>query len=244
MFTDRLAEMRAYGEGFIIADQIPTKLAPETLKNTNLKIVHRLVAPDDRDVAGSCMNLNDWQTRHLNNLPPGIAIVHDERIGEAVQTNITLVKDLGALAGGAEETERTPAVTASENTASEKLYLYRHAGCRSCPSPCDFYHRLPEAGVDAEISRELQPFLESLFVDDIERVWEKWSLWRAQWQAGRRRPLKTKKDEENGITYCAITQASYNWLGELLAARNKVLSQEGTLGPQDRLRREKVRSHK
>jgi hypothetical protein len=37
MFTDMLADMRTYGEGFIIADQIPTKLTPETLKSTNLK---------------------------------------------------------------------------------------------------------------------------------------------------------------------------------------------------------------
>src|SRR5205807_8431592 len=74
MFTDMLAEMRAYGEGFIIADQIPTKLAPETLKNSNLKIIHRLVAPDDRQLAGSCINLNEQQIRHLNNLAPGYAI--------------------------------------------------------------------------------------------------------------------------------------------------------------------------
>ncbi|BAZ08979.1 hypothetical protein NIES4071_07850 [Calothrix sp. NIES-4071] len=76
MFTDMLAEMRAYGEGFIIADQIPNKLAPEILKNSNIKIVHRLAAPDDREVTGSCINLNSRQIRNLNNLAPGFAVIH------------------------------------------------------------------------------------------------------------------------------------------------------------------------
>ena len=37
-------------KGFLIADQVPTKLAPDTLKNTNLKIVHRIVMKEDRAV--------------------------------------------------------------------------------------------------------------------------------------------------------------------------------------------------
>ena len=40
-FCNLLAEIRTFGQGIMIADQIPTKLAPDTLKNTNLKIVHR-----------------------------------------------------------------------------------------------------------------------------------------------------------------------------------------------------------
>ena len=51
MFTDMLAEMRAYGEGFIIADQSPTKLVNAVLKNSALKIIHRLTYPDDRQAA-------------------------------------------------------------------------------------------------------------------------------------------------------------------------------------------------
>ena len=42
-----LCEIRAYGVGFIIIDQVPTKLAPDVLKNTNTKIIHRLVSKDD-----------------------------------------------------------------------------------------------------------------------------------------------------------------------------------------------------
>lgn len=34
-FCNLLAEIRTFGQGIIIADQIPTKIAPDTIKNTN-----------------------------------------------------------------------------------------------------------------------------------------------------------------------------------------------------------------
>src|SRR5262249_55537108 len=39
MFADLLAEVRAYGEGLIIAEQIPAKLIPDVIRNTAVKIV-------------------------------------------------------------------------------------------------------------------------------------------------------------------------------------------------------------
>ena len=54
-----LAEIRAYGEGLVIAEQIPAKLIGDVVKNTALKVVHRLPAGDDRDLVGAAMNLDD-----------------------------------------------------------------------------------------------------------------------------------------------------------------------------------------
>ena len=39
--------MRALGEGILIADQLPTAIAPEAIKSTNLKVMHRVVAAED-----------------------------------------------------------------------------------------------------------------------------------------------------------------------------------------------------
>src|SRR6266849_7260316 len=61
VFTNMLSEVRAYGQGVVVAEQIPSKLAPDVLKNTNLKIVHRLIAKDDRESIGQTMNLNEEQ---------------------------------------------------------------------------------------------------------------------------------------------------------------------------------------
>ena len=77
-FCNILAEFRAYGEGIVIVDQIPEKLAPDVIKNTNLKIVHRLVAKGDRELVGGAMNLTETQQRHLAALRPGEAIVYSE----------------------------------------------------------------------------------------------------------------------------------------------------------------------
>lgn len=74
-FADMLAEVRKYGEGLIIADQIPAKLIPDVIKNTHTKIVHRLFAEDDRRAMGEAMMMDDEQRAFLPNLGTGEAIV-------------------------------------------------------------------------------------------------------------------------------------------------------------------------
>ena len=75
MFSDILAEIRAYGQGMAIIDQVPAKLIPDAIKNTNLKIIHRLVAADDRDAMASAMALTEDQAKVIARLKVGQAIV-------------------------------------------------------------------------------------------------------------------------------------------------------------------------
>jgi hypothetical protein len=75
-FVSMLSEVRAYGEGFIVAEQIPNKLAPDVIKNTSLKIMHRIVSRDDREAMGSAMNLDARQLRRVVSLGRGDAVVH------------------------------------------------------------------------------------------------------------------------------------------------------------------------
>lgn len=75
MFAGLLAEIRAYGEGLVIADQIPAKLIPDVIKNTAAKIVHRLPARDDREAVGATMNITASQSEYLVTLRPGEAAV-------------------------------------------------------------------------------------------------------------------------------------------------------------------------
>lgn len=76
MFANLLSEVRKYGEGLIIADQIPNKLIPDVIKNTNTKIVHRLFAADDRHAIGDTMGLSDKQKDFLPLLQQGQAVVY------------------------------------------------------------------------------------------------------------------------------------------------------------------------
>ena len=75
LFAGLLAEIRAYGEGLVIAEQIPAKLISDVVKNTALKVVHRLPAHDDRELVGSTMNLDGEQSRQVVSFPPGVAAV-------------------------------------------------------------------------------------------------------------------------------------------------------------------------
>jgi len=75
LFASLLAEIRAYGEGIIVVEQIPAKLLPDVVKNTALKVLHRLPAHDDREVVGAAMNLDSDQSRQVVSLRPGVAAV-------------------------------------------------------------------------------------------------------------------------------------------------------------------------
>ena len=75
LFASLLAEVRAYGEGVIVVEQIPAKIVPDVLKNTALKVMHRLPAQDDRAVVGATMNLDRGQSEAVVAFPPGVAAV-------------------------------------------------------------------------------------------------------------------------------------------------------------------------
>ena len=92
-FTDLLAEVRKYGEGLIIVDQIPNKLAPEVLKNTNTKIIHKILAKDDKEAVGDTMLMDDKQKEYLSALETGNAIVFTEGTEQPVHVKIKKISD-------------------------------------------------------------------------------------------------------------------------------------------------------
>ena len=76
MISNAIAEMRTYGEGFIIADQAPALLDMAVIRNTNTKIIMRLPDLSDRELVGRAANLNDNQIAELAKLPRGVAAVY------------------------------------------------------------------------------------------------------------------------------------------------------------------------
>lgn len=73
-----LAELRAMGEGMIVADQLPSAVAPEVVKNTGAKLAHRLVANEDREDLGGTMLLDEAGQEELARLQPGEAFLYAE----------------------------------------------------------------------------------------------------------------------------------------------------------------------
>lgn len=90
LFAGMLAEIRAYGEGIVVAEQIPTKLVPDVVKNTALKVVHRLPAQDDRQIVGAAMNLDDEQSRQVVSLEPGVAAVFADGMDRPLRVRVPL----------------------------------------------------------------------------------------------------------------------------------------------------------
>ena len=84
MLTNAIAQMRTYGEGFVIADQAPGLLDPAVIRNTNTKVVFRLPDYDDRLLVGKAENLSDEQINELARLPTGCAAVYQNNWQEAV----------------------------------------------------------------------------------------------------------------------------------------------------------------
>ncbi len=76
MLSNAIAEMRTYGEGFIIADQSPNAVDMAAIRNTNTKIIMRLPDENDRRLAGKSAALKDVQLDEIAKLPKGVAIVY------------------------------------------------------------------------------------------------------------------------------------------------------------------------
>lgn len=93
MICNSIAEMRTYGEGFIIVDQSPTAVDIAAIKNTNTKILMRLPEKGDCEAVGNSAGLNDDQVREMSKLGMGIAVVMQNDWLEAVLTHIDRFSD-------------------------------------------------------------------------------------------------------------------------------------------------------
>ena len=88
LFDSMLSDIREYGQGLVVVDQIPTRLIEGATKNTNYKIVHRLTAPDDQETMASCMAFRDDQKYIIPTLETGNAIICGDKDDAAVWVKI------------------------------------------------------------------------------------------------------------------------------------------------------------
>ena len=88
MISNAIAEMRTYGEGFIIVDQSPSAVDISAIRNTNTKIIMRLPEENDRKMAGKSAALKEEQINEIARLPKGVAVVYQNDWIEAVLCQI------------------------------------------------------------------------------------------------------------------------------------------------------------
>jgi hypothetical protein len=135
-FIEALAELRASGEGFIIVDQAPTRLAAGVTKLCGSLIVHRLVEAAERDAAGSAMVLDESQRADLARLSRGRALVYSP------QRTAAVLCDVGAAGAGSGHGYGGSGATGGQPPVSVRHHLtgipavIEPMYCVGCPEPC------------------------------------------------------------------------------------------------------------
>lgn len=93
MITNAIAEMRTYGEGFVIVDQSPTSVDPAAIKNTNTKIIMRLPDGDDRNISGKAAGMKENQIDEIAKLPTGVAVIYQNDWVSPVLCKISMIEE-------------------------------------------------------------------------------------------------------------------------------------------------------
>ena len=140
MVSSALSEVRGYGEAFIIAEQIPTRLAEDALKNTNIKIIHRLPGKDDREQVGATMNMEKEQEDYLIKLEPGQAAVYMEGYERPTFIAVDDFRQANRI------NEKTTEAAVQEHMAPflnrYKDRIFPFVACKFCLKQCNYRDRL------------------------------------------------------------------------------------------------------
>jgi uncharacterized protein DUF87 len=172
-FSNLVSEVRAYGQGIVIADQVPVRLAPDVMKNSNLKIAHRVVSLDDRTALAGAMAMDEVRARALTSLAPGRALVFGSGDNAPLMVQVPLVKD--ALADTVPDDGRLRAHMGEWRGREDRaeLFLPRPfcaVTCRGAAQACEAGRRL--AG-DPHVQPTLARVLLSSCEDPgaLDRLW-------------------------------------------------------------------------
>lgn len=177
-FCNILSEIRAYNEGVLIADQIPTKLAEDAIKNTNLKLMHRVVAKDDRDILSYTMNLTEEQNKYVAVIDKGLGVVFFEGFHEPFLVKVPYFPDVAKIKKGEKEKIIIPPDTEvrramSQLTADLDNIYAKQRGCIQCQNKCKYL----------DIVKQILNYIESTFskyvlsiIEDKKNITEKYNI--------------------------------------------------------------------
>ena len=165
-----LTEIRVYGEGLLVVDQVPTKLAPDAIKNTNIKIIHRTIAGDDREVIAESIGLTNMQKRFLINLPRGSAVVFLEDTDEPFMVQIPDVKD--AIAGiQVQQSDGTLRDEMKKRYYDVNPIPLRTTGpsplCGCCDATCVYRLMMEPLAGDAQLVKNIQKIIDEKMGQDM-----------------------------------------------------------------------------
>lgn len=163
MLSNAIAEMRTYGEGFVIADQSPSAVDISAIRNTNTKIVMRLPDEADRRLAGKASGVTDEQLEEIAKLPKGVAVVYQNDWLEPVLCKIHHFNGV----------EKAYCYTPSNHISLDRkvfnLHLARLLLTKVLPLPEKYDLSLLKQGLEKfDVQTEIKIFIHRI-IDEVEK---------------------------------------------------------------------------
>jgi hypothetical protein len=171
-FSNLLSEIRAYGQGVVIADQVPVRLAPDVMKNTNLKIAHRVVSADDREALAGAMAMDERQVKALTSLEVGEAAVFSGGDDAPLLVRIPLVKDPLSPTPPSDARVQEHMAQWRESGTFDELFHAQPFCAETCATPaaCEAARRLADDEyVQRTVSRTVLSMIDE--VSALDRLW-------------------------------------------------------------------------
>lgn len=151
MLTNAIAEIRTFGEGFIIVDQAPNLLDTAAIRNTNTKIVFRLPENMDREITGGSIALQEVQFDELSKLSTGVAAVYQNDWQEAVLCQMPEYKVFDYSME--KEENITPAVKKAKEESDKLLHILIDNNC--CLEEEQIRRYILKSNVAAKVRKDL-----------------------------------------------------------------------------------------
>ncbi|MFC4047754.1 ATP-binding protein [Dactylosporangium siamense] len=156
-----LAEDRKYGQSYVLVDQQVGKVADDAYKITNLKVMHRTAASDDRQLLGATMSMHPDQVESAATLRPFEALVSHNRLDRAVTVKVPDVRAADAAARNADEApladedELRRRFQALLGTSSFAAAMAPYGECHDCRHRCRFRRQAESVTADQTESARL-----------------------------------------------------------------------------------------
>ena len=171
MISNAIAEMRTYGEGFVIVDQSPSAVDISAIRNTNTKIIMRLPDESDRRLAGKSAGLKDEQLDEIAKLPKGVAVVYQNDWVEPLLCNIQKYK------GEESRYQYKPVIHFNSSTGTLRKKLLQLLLKKRVKNPVDsniddIYGLLEKAEISSRSKLGIQRLLKEFELRDDMSLWK------------------------------------------------------------------------
>lgn len=204
MISNAIAEMRTYGEGFIIADQSPNAVDISAIRNTNTKIIMRLPEESDRRISGKSAAMKDTQLDEIARLPKGVAVIYQNDWIEPVLCKIN------KFDGKEKEYIDASALENSDANKHAATILINLLAKNRLDHPDDFSYEQIKWAIDkCNCTVRTKTMLYSLF-NEYKQT-KKLGLWQTDNFAKQAFLVKEVLGLENAITY--TRQVSVDFIG-------------------------------